>query len=130
MCVFCEIVKGNIPSAKVYEDDDFLAILDLSQTTLGHTLVMPKRHYENVLEMPKEEAEALMGKAQEVAKLLREKLHPAGMNILLNCNEAAGQSVMHTHVHLIPRYDESDGIEIHFHESGRDLNEVLAMIKG
>ncbi|MBQ1477376.1 MAG: HIT family protein [Erysipelotrichaceae bacterium] len=130
MCVFCEIVKGNIPSAKVYEDDDFLAILDLSQTTLDHTLVMPKKHYENVLEMPKEEAEALMGKAQEVAKLLTEKLHPAGMNILLNCNEAAGQSVMHTHVHLIPRYDESDGIEIHFHESGRDLNEVLAKIKG
>ena len=130
MCIFCDIIEGKIPSARVYEDDDFLAILDISQTTCGHCLVMPKKHYDNYLEMPKEEAGKLMELVNVLAKKIVEKLEAKGCNILINTNEVAGQSVMHTHVHLIPRYDESDGIEIHFHESGRDLNEVLAMIKG
>ena len=66
MCVFCEIIKGNIPSAKVYEDDKTLAILDISQTTKGHTLVLPKQHYANLLEIPAEELSELIVKVQKI----------------------------------------------------------------
>jgi len=99
MCIFCEIVKKNIPSSIVYEDEDTLAILDLSQTTKGHTLVMPKKHYDNFLEMPEAEFTALAGKAQKIAKLLMEKLHAEGLNVLIHTNEVAGQTIMNTHIH-------------------------------
>lgn len=128
MCVFCEIIKGNIPSKKVYEDDSFLAILDISQTSKGHTLVMPKKHYENFLEMPVDEFKALMGKTKEVAEKVLKNLNAKGCNILINTNEVAGQSVMHTHVHIIPRYDENDTISIRFTENSFDLDEVLKEI--
>ena len=128
MCVFCSIIKGDIPSKKVYEDDDTLAILDISQTTIGHTLVMPKKHYENFLEMPKEEFADLMAKTQTIVKQVVENLNAKGCNILINTNEVAGQSVMHTHVHIIPRYDENDTISIAFNENKFDLDEVLNKI--
>ena len=128
MFVFCSIIKGDIPSKKVYEDDDTLAILDISQTTLGHTLVMPKKHYENFLEMPKEEFADLMAKTQTIVKQVVENLDAKGCNILINTNEVAGQSVMHTHVHIIPRYDENDTISIAFNENKFDLDEVLNKI--
>lgn len=128
MCVFCEIVKGNIPSSKVYEDDNYLAILDLSQTTLGHTLVMPKKHYDNLLEMPENEAKELMGVTQCVAKKIINNLNASGCNILNNTNEVAGQTVMHTHIHIIPRYTSSDSIKIEFKENKFNLDEVLSKI--
>lgn len=124
MCIFCEIIKGNIPSTKVYEDDEVLAILDISQTTYGHTLVMPKKHYDNFLLMPNEEYASLMAKAQIIANKLQNKLDCKGMNLLINTNEIAGQTVMHTHVHLIPRYDEKDTVEFKFNENKFDLNEI------
>ncbi|MBR2578371.1 MAG: HIT family protein [Erysipelotrichaceae bacterium] len=128
MCVFCEIIKGNIPSAKVYEDDDFLAILDISQTTCGHTLVMPKKHYDNYLEMPKEEAGKLMELVNVLANRILSKLEAKGCNILINTNEVAGQSVMHTHVHIIPRYSKDDTVSFTFSENRYDLEEVLRKI--
>ena len=130
MCVFCEIVKGNIPSSKVYEDDNYLAILDLSQTTLGHTLVMPKKHYDNFLEMDSKEAGELMSAVNTVAKKVVKNLGASGCNILNNTNEVAGQTVMHTHVHIIPRYSKDDSIKIDFSENKYDLNEVLNKING
>ena len=130
MCVFCEIVKGNIPSSKVYEDDNYLAILDLSQTTLGHTLVMPKKHYDNFLEMTSKEAGELMSVVNIVANKLVNSLDASGCNILNNTNEVAGQTVMHTHVHIIPRYNKDDSIKIEFSENKYDLNEVLKKING
>ena len=129
MCVFCEIIKGNIPSRKVYEDEQFLAILDISQTTKGHTLVMPKKHYENFMEMSADEFAALMSKTQEIAKDILPALEANGCNILINTNEVAGQSVMHTHVHIIPRYDVNDTITLKFEENQFDLDAVLAQIK-
>ena len=102
MCVFCKIVNGDIPSTKIYEDDDVLAILDLSQVTYGHTLVMPKKHVSDLIEC---DPETYM------------KVHASGCNILSNIHEAAGQTVMHMHVHIIPRYDEHDAIDIQFNES-------------
>lgn len=130
MCIFCNIIEGAIPSSKVYEDDNVLAILDLSQTTLGHTIVMPKKHYDNFLEMPQDEYANLMAKVQEVAKLVTTKLNAKGCNILINTNEVAGQTIMHTHVHIIPRYDENDTVKFEFSENNLDLNEVLKQING
>ncbi len=128
MCVFCKIISGDIPSYKVYEDDNFLAILDISQTTLGHTLVMPKKHYSNMLEMPKVEYEQLMGLAQQLAIKITKNLNASGCNILINSNEVAGQTVMHTHVHIIPRYTESDSIKIEFKENKFNLEDTLNKI--
>ena len=128
MCIFCEIIRGNIPSKKVYEDDDILAILDISQTTKGHTLVMPKKHYENFLEMPEEEFTNLMARVQKLAKMIGKNLKANGCNILINTNEVAGQSVMHTHVHIIPRYDQNDTVRFEFTENSLDLDQVLQEI--
>ena len=125
MCIFCDIIEGKIPSAKVYEDDDILAILDISQTTKGHTLVMPKKHYDNFLQMPKEEYSNLMAKVQVIAENVVKNLNANGCNILINTNEVAGQTVMHTHVHIIPRYDDSDTIKFEFKENQFDLDSIL-----
>jgi len=122
MCVFCDIISGNIPSSKVYEDDDVLAILDLSQTTRGHTLVMPKKHYENFLEMPNDEYMNLMGKVQLITDKVVKNLKAKGCNILINTNEIAGQTIMHTHVHIIPRYGVKDTIIFKFTENKYDLD--------
>lgn len=129
MCIFCDIIEGKIPSSKIYEDDNVLAILDISQTTKGHTLVMPKKHYENFLEMPKEEYEYLMGIVQTLSKKILEKLDAKGCNILINTNEVAGQSVMHTHAHIIPRYDELDTIKVLFTQNQYDLEEIKNILK-
>lgn len=128
MCIFCKIIAGEIPSAKVYEDDDFLAILDISQTTYGHSLVMPKKHYDNFLEMPKQEAGQLMELVNVLANKLVKKLDAKGVNILINTGGVAGQSVNHTHVHIIPRYDENDTVSFSFKENKFDLNEILEKI--
>ena len=128
MCIFCDIIDGNIPSKKVYEDDKFLAILDISQTTMGHTLVMPKKHYENMLEMPENEYGELMMLVHRLASKIVDNLSANGVNILINTNASAGQTVMHTHVHIIPRYDENDTIKISFTENKYDLDEVLNKI--
>ena len=128
MCVFCKIISGEIPSYKVYEDDDFLAILDISQTTHGHTLVMPKKHYSNMLEMPNNEYAKLMTITQRLAIKITNNLNASGCNTLINANEVAGQTVMHTHVHIIPRYTESDSIKIEFKENKFNLEDTLNKI--
>ncbi len=128
MCVFCDIIAGNIPGKKVYEDEQVLAILDISQTTRGHTLVMPKKHYDNFLEMPNEEYGQLMEKVQLLSKKLMKNLEAPGCNILINTNEVAGQSVMHTHVHIIPRYELGDSIKLLFTENKFDLDKILEKI--
>lgn len=130
MCIFCQIINGEIPSSKVYEDEEILAILDHSQTTKGHTLVMPKKHYNNILEMDKETLSDLICVSQDVANKICKKLNAKGCNFLVNTNEVAGQSVMHTHLHIIPRYNESDSIKIEFKENKYDLNQILNEING
>lgn len=106
MCVFCNIAQGIWSSKKVYEDDEILAILDLSQQTIGHTLIMPKAHYDNLLDIPADLLTKITKKAQELAKMYVDKLGASGFNIVNNCNEVAGQSVLHFHLHLIPRYND------------------------
>ena len=113
-CIFCQIVSGQIPSSKVYEDEEVLAFLDITQVTKGHTLVIPKIHYRNMLEMDAEAASSLFARVPKIAKQLQEKLGSSGINIINNNEEAAGQTVFHTHVHLLPRFDESDGLKLSF----------------
>lgn len=108
MCIFCKIVEGSIPSYKVYEDSEVLAFLDLSQLTLGHTLVIPKKHVENIFELDSDTASVLFKRVVEVAKLLKNNLNVENLNILNNNGKLASQSVNHYHIHLLPRY-ENDG---------------------
>ena len=116
-CIFCKIIKGEIPCVKVYEDDDVLAFLDISQTTKGHTLVICKEHYDSFLSTPKELMHKVMDVAQTIGQSLIRNLHAKGVNMLTNCYGAAGQTVMHFHVHVIPRYANSDGLVIEFKEN-------------
>ena len=102
--IFCRIIDGEIPCNKVYEDDDVLAILDISQTTKGHTLVMPKQHCDSMLSCPGELLEKVMLVAQRIGQAEVSVLGAKGVNILTNCGEMAGQTVPHFHVHVIPRY--------------------------
>ncbi|HEL9633706.1 TPA: HIT family protein [Streptococcus suis] len=113
-CIFCKIVAGEIPASKVYEDDQVLAFLDITQVTKGHTLVIPKKHYRNVLDMDAEAAGQLFTAVPAIARQLKEKLGASGLNIVNNNEEAAGQTVFHTHIHLLPRFDQNDGLDIQF----------------
>lgn len=108
-CVFCKIVKGEIPSAKIFENEHVLAFLDLSQVTKGHTLIIPKVHKENLFELTPEIAKNIFEVAPTIANALKETYQPIGLNAVNNNGEKAGQSVFHFHLHLIPRYGEGDG---------------------
>lgn len=105
MCVFCKIVNGEIPGFKVYENELVIAILDISQTTKGHTLIIPKRHVQDVFELTQEDASAVMEACLFVTKLLKDKLNVENVNLVNNSGVLAGQSVMHFHLHVIPRYE-------------------------
>ena len=107
--VFCKIIDGDIPSTKVYEDDDVIAILDISQVTKGHTLVIPKKHYESILDCPKNLLHKVLDVAQRIAQAEVALLGAKGVNVLTNAGEMAGQSVPHFHVHVIPRYIGGEG---------------------
>lgn len=120
--VFCKIVDGEIPCYKLYEDDDVLAFLDISQATKGHTLVISKKHYDNFLSIPQEEMHKVMDVAQRIGQVSVKYLGAKGVNILTNCYEAAGQTVMHFHVHVIPRYDGSEGFILEMKNNADDLN--------
>lgn len=108
-CIFCKIINGDIPSAKVYEDEHVYAFLDISQVTKGHTLVIPKTHVKNIFETPSEVARELYARIPKVANAIKDTYQPLGLNTLNNNGEAAEQSVFHLHIHLIPRYGEGDG---------------------
>ena len=109
-----------IPSSKIYEDDEVIAILDNAPLTYGHALVMPKKHYQSMLSTPKTIMNQVMNVAQRIGQIDVEILGAKGVNIITNCYEAAGQSVPHFHVHVIPRYDASDGLRI----ENRPMKEV------
>lgn len=121
-CIFCKIAQKNVPGKIIYEDDVCLAFLDLSQTTDGHTLVIPKKHYENILEVDDEILSHLMIVTKNLANKIIKKLNAKGVNILTNANEIAGQTVMHFHIHIIPRYNLDDKIEIKFTDRSDNVN--------
>ena len=129
MCIFCNIVEGSIPSKKVYEDENILAILDISQATEGHTLVLPKKHYENILDIDKETLASLIEVVRSLSIKIVNNTGALGCNILNNCGEVSGQTVNHIHFHIIPRYKKDD-LDIKFPTHELDLDEVLKKING
>ena len=128
-CIFCKIVAGEIPASKVYEDDHFLAFLDISQVTPGHTLVIPKKHARNLLEMTPDETAALFNIVSRATKKVESATQPQGMNIISNMEEIAGQSVFHTHVHILPRYSQEDDLKIDFIAHEPDFDRLAQLAK-
>lgn len=126
-CIFCKIANGEIPSKTLYEDEDFRVILDLGPATKGHALILPKNHYANLYELPDETAAKVMKLAKKMATQMTEKLECDGFNLVQNNGEAAGQTVFHFHLHLIPRYKE-DGQKIGW-KPGSPSGEELEAIK-
>ncbi len=132
-CIFCKIVNGEIPCAKVYEDENVLAFLDISQVTKGHTLVIPKIHKENVFELTPEIAKNIFAAVPAIANSLKKEFEPIGLNVVNNNGEEAGQSVFHFHMHLLPRYGQGDGFgavwKTHTDEySSEDLQNIATSI--
>ena len=103
-CIFCKIANGEIPSATVYEDSICRVILDVNPANKGHALIIPKEHYDDIYSMDADTASKIFTIATEVAKAQKAELNPDGLNIIQNNGAAAGQTVFHFHMHLIPRY--------------------------
>jgi len=110
-CIFCKIIEGKIPSKTVYEDDHVKAILDLYPMTEGHTLVISKKHYPTISEIPESEIPYFFTALKKVANLVKAKLKPDAFNILQNNGKAAGQAVPHFHYHIIPRKTDDNAIK-------------------
>lgn len=104
-CIFCKILAGEIPSTTVYEDEDFKAILDVSPAARGHVIILSKSHFENLLELPDEVASKVLPVAKKIALAVKKAYGCDGVNILQNNGEAAGQTVFHFHMHVIPRFN-------------------------
>ena len=135
-CLFCRIAAGEIPSEKVLEDDRAFAFLDIRPLARGHVLVVPKRHAERFADMPPEDAAAVTRLAQRIIRRQGEALGAAGVTIAVNDGRAAGQEVMHVHVHLVPR-TEGDGhgpihvlFKEHAHLKDGELGELRAKMTG
>ncbi len=129
MCIFCKIAKGEIESFVVYEDDRVIAFLDIRPLSKGHTLIIPKEHYENLLEIPAELAKDLANAIKIVCEKLK-RLGAEGFNIITNVNEVAGQEIMHAHIHVIPRYSGEESKPISFGNPIEcDLEEVHKALK-
>jgi len=113
-CLFCEIVNKKIPCFKVCENKNAIAFLDVSPVSNGHTLVIPKKHYENFTDTPDDVMKDVMSLAKEVCKILDKALKPSGYNFLSNQNKIAGQCVFHFHLHVVPKYKSEEGFEVKF----------------
>ncbi len=130
-CIFCKIANGEIPSATLYEDDEFRVILDLNPAAKGHSLVLPKEHYANLFEIPVD----VLGRAAAVAKKVSQKLfsglHATGLNLVQNNGASAGQTVFHFHLHMIPRYD-GDSVRVGWKPGSlteKDTEEILSLFQ-
>lgn len=110
-CLFCKIVRGEIPAAKVYEDDEMLAFLDIKPVNPGHILLIPKSHHQSLLETPAELLASLMKMVPSLAKAVMQAAQADGFNLGCNTGAAAGQVVFHTHLHIMPR-KQGDGYEL------------------
>ena len=103
-CIFCRIAAGEIPCAKIYESEEILAFLDIAPVNKGHALLIPKRHHENIFDLPDEIAGVLLADLKRVGAAVMAATKADGLNLGMNNYEAAGQLVMHAHFHLIPRF--------------------------
>lgn len=114
MCLFCEIAAHRIPADIVYEDEKIIAFLDINPVSKGHTLLIPKKHYDDFTQCSSALVSRMHGVSRRLIKKYDQTLHPDGYNFLSNAKAIAGQSVFHVHFHLIPRYTQGDGLRLHF----------------
>jgi len=105
-CLFCKIIDGEIPSQKIYEDDETFAFLDINPVNPGHALVVPKKHSENLYDIEEEDWLEVTKTVKMLAPKIKEAMKADGINIEMNNDKAAGQVIFHTHVHIVPRIDD------------------------
>lgn len=122
-CIFCKIVKGEIPCAKIFEDDKVISFLDIAPANKGHALIVTKNHYETLVEVPDECLNDMMLKAKKIAQAMSAALGNEGFNILMNNKKVAGQLVPHAHVHVIPRFS-GDRIKLNWMARKYKANEL------
>ena len=122
-CIFCKIANGEIPSRTLYEDDSFRVILDISPASKGHAIILVKNHAENIYQLSEEDAGKIYVVAKKVATAMQKVLKCDGMNILQNNGEAAGQTVFHLHMHIIPRYE---GDQVHIKWTPKDAADQIS----
>ena len=127
-CIFCKIANGEIPSATVYEDSVCRVILDVNPANKGHALIIPKEHFDDIYSIDAETAAKIFTIANEVAKAQKAELNPDGLNILQNNGEAAGQTVFHFHMHLVPRYIK-DNVTMTWIPGKADTEELSTLSK-
>jgi len=128
-CLFCKIITGDIPSARIDEDEHTFTFMDINPATRGHALVVPKRHYRDLLEVPPEELARVAASAQRVAARVTTKLGADGVNLLNSCGQAAWQTVFHFHMHVIPRYADDpirDSLRLPWVPAAGDLDDIRA----
>jgi histidine triad (HIT) family protein len=112
-CIFCRIVDGDIPSRTVYEDDDVQALLDANPLSRGHTLVIPKEHFERVRDLPDDAGDAVFSTLRRLAPRVEDAVDADGLTVGLNDGEVAGQEIPHVHGHVVPRFEGDGGGAIH-----------------
>ncbi|MBN2154931.1 MAG: HIT family protein [Candidatus Lokiarchaeota archaeon] len=128
-CLFCKIISGEIPSLKVYEDENSLAFLDISPFTKGHSIVVPKNHYISLLEFPEEKMQECLSAVKKVAIKLKTKLEADGINIMQNNYKAAGQEINHLHFHVIPRWKNDKAFPLRIEKKERSKEELSEILK-
>lgn len=127
-CLFCSIVTGEIPARRIFEDDKAIAFLDINPWKRGHTLVIPRRHVDDLTDTDQALGE-IASAVTSTARLLTERLGADGMNLLSNAGAVAGQEVFHLHLHLVPRYADDPGLRALFdRDTTIDLDEVQAAL--
>ena len=132
-CIFCKIANGEIPSSTVYEDEDFRVILDLGPAAKGHALILPKEHFKDVTELDPKIAAKVLPLGAKLGTAMKKSLGCAGFNLVQNNGEAAGQTVMHFHMHVIPRYEGGPANIANWvpgTASAEELTEAAEKIKG
>ena len=122
-CIFCKIVRGEIPSENLFENDTCLSFLDIMPSNKGHALVIPKEHYETLVDIPDEDLKDLMIAVKKVALALKKALDFDGFNIFMNNKKVAGQLVPHAHFHILPRFD-NDGLKVEFSHKEYEEGEI------
>jgi len=129
-CIFCKLANGDIPTHAIYEDEDFKVIMDASPASKGHCIILPKTHAKDLFSLPDAYCEKILPVAKKCCAVLQEVLQCDGINVLQNNGEAAGQTVFHLHVHLIPRY-KGDGVHIKWtqHQDKTDIAALAAEIR-
>lgn len=127
-CVFCKIIKGELPCWKVYEDENTLAILSIGPVAKGHTLVVPKKHYDNLFDLPEKEAINMMKIVKRVSELVMKGVNAEGIN--LGMNNIVDQEISHAHIHIIPRSKDDGLVEWpgKKYKEG-EMDEILSKIK-